>query len=213
MKKLSKIALKIALKYKLAYYKEYHDPLYKSLTDELSEQDFYELYEKYKSEENLGFRKELAKELVECIYKNKLPTTYVKEIKSTENDREFNKYCTQVEYLYLDKSQKLELASLQKPLKSDVIELLVNDEDYEVRAEVAKRSDLPLKFIEQLSDDQSPSVRIRISNRPSLPTKIVHKLKEDPSEYIRNVIQTKNVSLLSPKVPKFKTYDISQELE
>lgn len=79
-----------------------------------------------------------------------------------------------------------------------MIEKLANDENEDVRLEVAKRADISPELMGKLANDEDIHVRAAIANRPDISPDLAEKLAEDKhSVFLESVADKYNLDLSS----------------
>ena len=71
----------------------------------------------------------------------------------------------------------------------EMIEELIEDEDWTVRYGVAVNSNAPTEVLRKLVEDDELTVRIAVSRNPSTPVDILRKLAEDKDSWVRAVAE------------------------
>ena len=71
----------------------------------------------------------------------------------------------------------------------EMIEELIEDEDWTVRYGVAVNSNAPTEVLRKLVEDDELTVRIAVSRNPSTPVDILKKLAEDKDSWVRAVAE------------------------
>ena len=72
----------------------------------------------------------------------------------------------------------------------EMIEELIEDEDWTVRYGVAVNSNAPTEVLRKLVEDNELTVRIAVSRNPSTPVDILRKLAEDKDSWVRAVAES-----------------------
>jgi hypothetical protein len=78
--------------------------------------------------------------------------------------------------------------SLNKSLPDEILKMLSEDGDDNIRLTVAMKRRLPQQVFERLSTDENESVRLAISRNPKTPSYILSRMENDSWGEIRKVI-------------------------
>ncbi len=81
-----------------------------------------------------------------------------------------------------------EEASLNKHLPDEILRLLAEDNNNNIRLTIAMKRRLPADVFELLSSDENESVRLAIARNPKASCEILQRMKDDSWDEIRDVV-------------------------
>ena len=70
----------------------------------------------------------------------------------------------------------------------EMIEELAEDEDFEVRQEVAEHPNTPAEVLRKLAEDENWEVRREVARNPRTPAEVFMKLAEDGDKYVKEAV-------------------------
>lgn len=110
----------------------------------------------------------------------------------TENDYEKARNIEKSSMFWFDFLKKYpdfkEEAALNKYLPDEILRLLAEDDNNDIRLTISMKRRLPADVFELLSSDENESVRLAIARNPKVSCEILQRMKDDPWEEIRNVV-------------------------